>query len=474
MAPPRNDSGDYYRKLVESAPDALLVVNGGGVIELVNRQAELLFGYSRQDLVGRHIDLLVPDRARSVHPAHRARYFSDPRTRPMGVGLALTARRKDGSEVPVDISLSPLDTDEGTAVAVAIRDVTERERADSALQDAYRKLAASVRDLERHDREMTLINEMGDLLQSCMTGAEATEVISRYGRLLFPSSTGTMFTSTRPRSVFEAAATWGNGSRPGVLEREECWALRRGRLYAVEGLDDGPVCPHVGPQRPVRYVCVPMMAQGEALGLFHVRLEETDDHEGVTFESQRTLALTVAEHLALALANLSLRETLRHQSVSDPLTGVYNRRYMTDHLRRELDRAGRGSRRLGIVLADVDHLKEVNDRLGHGAGDEVLRSVARILEESVREGDTVCRFGGDEFVLLLPDSTLAVAQQRAEQLREAVRRIAVDGLAPVSLSIGVAVFPDHGTTAEEIFAAADAAMYRAKERGRDRVAAAAE
>lgn len=471
------DSGDYHRKLVESAPDALLVVNGAGLIELANRQAEVLFGYTRAELVGRPVDLLVPERAKSIHPTHRARYFTDRRTRPMGVGLALTARRKDGSEVPVDISLSPLDTEAGTAVAVAIRDVTERERADSALQEAYRKLASSVRDLERHDREMTLVNEMGDLLQSCMTRAEANEVISRYGSQLFPSSSGTMFTSARLRTVFEAAAAWGPALGQTVLEREECWALRRGRLHAVESSDGGPVCHHVGPARPVRYVCVPMMAQGEALGLFHVRLASPEGFEGLTFESQRTLALTVAEHLALALANLSLRETLRHQSVSDPLTGVYNRRYMQDHLRRELDRAARGHRTLGIVLADVDHLKEVNDRLGHSAGDEALRAVARVLEESVREGDTVCRFGGDEFVLVLPDSTLGVTQQRAEQLREAVRRLgfgASDGTSPISLSIGVAVYPEHGTSVDAILAAADAAMYRAKDQGRNRVASAAE
>ena len=179
--------------------------------------------------------------------------------------------------------------------------------------------------------------------------------------------------------------------------------------------------------------------------------------------------------LSLALANLSLRETLRHQSVSDPLTGLYNRRYMQDYLTREIRRASRAARRVGVVVVDVDHFKDVNDRLGHGVGDEVLRAVARTLAANVREQDTVCRIGGDEFVVVLCDSPLAVAEQRAEQLREAVRALDLRlevGDTVVTLSMGVAVFPDHGMTGEEVVRAADAAMYRAKERGRDAVVAA--
>ena len=468
----------YYEDLVESAPDAILVVNQRGTIDLVNRQAEVLFGYPREELIGRSVEMLVPEPSRSVHPSRRASYFADPRARPMGAGLDLTARRKDGTEVPVDISLSPLQTAEGMVVAAAIRDVSDRKRAEGALQDAYRKLTASMRDLERHDREMTVINEMGDLLQSCLTTTEAREVIGRYVRLLFPAATGVLFTAVPAAGAgaFEAVATWGDeGVASAVLARDECWALRRARVYALEVSATGPVCPHVGRRPPFGYVCVPLMAQGEALGLLYLQAAEPDEESGLSFQSQRTLALAVAEHLALAMANLSLRETLRHQSVSDPLTGLYNRRYLQDHLAKELHRAARSARPVGLVVADVDQLKRVNDDLGHGAGDRVLRAVARVLESGVRDRDVVCRVGGDEFVLVLPDSAFPVALQRADQLRDAVAHLidtGPDGDPGVTVSMGVAVFPEHGTTAEALLRAADAAMYVAKEQGRDAVVSA--
>jgi diguanylate cyclase (GGDEF)-like protein len=359
-------------------------------------------------------------------------------------------------------------------VSVAIRDVSDRKRAETALQDAYARLSLSVRDLERHDREMTLVNEMGDMLQTCLTGAEANDVISRYGRQLFASASGAVFTARPSVSVFEPTASWGADAVASPLQRDECWALRRSRVYAVEDAEGGPTCPHVGLAPAHGYVCVPMMAQGEALGLLHVRAARPGPEDSVTFQSQRTLAVTVGEHLALAMANLTLRETLRHQSVSDPLTGLYNRRYLQDQLARELQRASAGRRPVAVVVADIDRFKQANDALGHGAGDEILRAVARKIEASVRGVDTVCRWGGDEFVLVLPDSPLDVAHERARQLATAVRGLGedLDGSPTVTLSIGVAVFPDHGTTADALLRAADAAMYASKAAGRDGVTSA--
>jgi diguanylate cyclase (GGDEF)-like protein len=190
-------------------------------------------------------------------------------------------------------------------------------------------------------------------------------------------------------------------------------------------------------------------------------------------DSKERLAHTVAEHIALAFANLRLRETLRVQSVRDPLTGLFNRRYMEESLERELRRSARHRRSLGVLLLDLDHFKTFNDTFGHGAGDILLRELGHFLQGNVRGEDISCRYGGEEFALILPDAPLDSTLQRAEQLREQVRQLQVThhgrALGAVSVSIGVAVYPQHGASAEELLAAADRALYQAKAGGRNRV-----
>jgi diguanylate cyclase (GGDEF)-like protein len=185
------------------------------------------------------------------------------------------------------------------------------------------------------------------------------------------------------------------------------------------------------------------------------------------------LAVTVAEQFALALANLRLRETLRGQSIRDPLTGLFNRRYMEETLDRELSRAARERRPLSVILLDIDRFKHFNDTFGHEAGDTVLASLGALLRGASRAGDVACRYGGEEFVLILPAASLADAQRRAEEIREAIRglRVTHNGrpLEAVRCSMGVAAFPEHGEVGGALLRAADAALYRAKREGRDQV-----
>lgn len=462
----------YFEGLVESAPDAMVVVDSAGRIVLVNRQTEVLFGYDRAELLGQPVDTLVPQRVREVHPAHRKAYFDDPRTRPMGAHLNLTARRKDGTEFPVDISLSPLETEHGMVVSAAIRDVTDRKRAAEALQEAYEKLSASVEELERHDREVTIINEMGDMLQSCLTAGEAHEVIAKFAPRLFSGGSGALFTPGVSGNVLQAVAVWGPSPPQSlVLSSDQCWALRRGRVYVVDEPIGGPHCEHLHIRPSNGYVCVPMMAQGEALGLLSYLLGSGAGPSVV--ESERKLALTVAEHLSLALANLSLRETLRNQSIRDPLTGLFNRRYMETTLERELLRAARSGRSIGMIAVDIDHFKDYNDEHGHSHGDDVLRALADMLQAHVRGEDIVCRTGGEEFMVVLPQASKEATVQRAETLWAAAATLGGGDLPrPVTLSLGAAVYPDDGPTGDSVLRAADEALYVAKRLGRNRVVAA--
>jgi len=182
---------------------------------------------------------------------------------------------------------------------------------------------------------------------------------------------------------------------------------------------------------------------------------------------------TIAEHIALAISNLRLKETLRQQSIRDALTGLFNRRYMEETLERELRRAKRENKPVGIIMIDIDFFKDFNDRIGHGGGDALLRELGAFLINSTRGGDVACRYGGEEFLLVLPDANLEDAGRRAEEMRKGVKALRVDYLgktfAKCSISLGVAVFPENGETSEVLLNAADKALYRAKNEGRDRV-----
>ncbi len=180
-----------------------------------------------------------------------------------------------------------------------------------------------------------------------------------------------------------------------------------------------------------------------------------------------------AGQIALSLAKLRLRETLRLQSIRDPLTGLFNRRYMEESLARELRRAARNQRSLGAIMLDLDHFKRFNDTFDHEAGDALLRELGDFLRTRTRCEDIACRYGGEEFALILPEASVEVTRQRAERLRTEFKHLNVEhrgqSLGTVTLPLGIAVFPEHGTSVEDILWAADRALYRAKEEGRDRV-----
>jgi diguanylate cyclase (GGDEF)-like protein len=223
-------------------------------------------------------------------------------------------------------------------------------------------------------------------------------------------------------------------------------------------------------------LCIPLMAQGEALGVLHLRGAALEAEDGRRSTRTLQIALSCAEHLALGLANLRLREGLRSQALRDPLTGLFNRRYLEEQLARELRRSERQEGSLGLLMIDLDHFKAINDAHGHEAGDRVLAEVGGLLQQGVRSEDVAARYGGEEFTVLLPETGLDEAVWVAEKLRQACRRLQIrhrGGLIEgLRLSVGAAAFPACGDDPEELLRAADHALYRAKREGRDRVVAA--
>ena len=358
-------------------------------------------------------------------------------------------------------------------------DMVQRLRAEEALRQVHLRQRHQIEASESRAREVTLLAQMGALLHACATREEACRIIARSMGELFPRLPAALYLANASGEDLKPVIAQGSLARTASpIVAADCWALRRGQVHVVSR-DMGDLrCAHAGDET-VRTLCVPLMAQGTALGVLHVRDSAANrkDGEDDANSASQALAETVAEQAALSLANLKLRDELRELSISDPLTSLYNRRFAQETLTREIHRAHREQGSIGIITFDIDYFKNVNDSYGHDAGDAVLKAVAAELQVSIRGGDIACRMGGEEFAIMMPGATLKVARQRAEELRAAIaalrlRHAQVD-LPAVSLSCGVAAFPEHGVSADALLRAADQALYRAKEAGRNRVESAA-
>jgi diguanylate cyclase (GGDEF)-like protein len=347
-------------------------------------------------------------------------------------------------------------------------------------------LSRQVAEYKRLQKELSLLNqeasqlsETDDLLQSCLSSDEAFKVVIGHVESQLPGSSGAICTITGGRDLVEVVAQWGSPALANSLfPPEDCWGLRRGRVNIQRAGESKLICAHIDPIAPSYAMCVPMVAQGETVGVLCLdsgrnNAESSRSPLRLLSEAQERMVKTLAEHLALAVANLNLRETLRRQSIRDSLTDLYNRRYMEESLDRELLRSIRGGVPVAIMMVDVDHFKQFNDSFGHEAGDILLQELAQLFRAQLRAEDIACRYGGEEFTLILPELPLELAQERAEQLCRAIRMTDIQyrgkTLRRVTISVGLACYPRHGSTRDALLRAADTALYRAKDEGRDRV-----
>lgn len=351
--------------------------------------------------------------------------------------------------------------------------------ANTKLSAINRDLNNAVERLERRNRATVRINTMVDFLQACRTEKEIYRIVASNASSLLPGTAGSLNIYDDESSLLECVASWGGDqcSRP-LFSREGCWALRRGQVHVVERPGEGPVCPHFANEPETGFICVPLIAHGKVTGLLTSRfafdttsMEPERLHRYATGMEQHLVA--ISEHVALTLSNLRLRESLREQSIRDQLTGLYNRRHMEESLAREFSRAQRHEQPLSVIMLDVDHFKNFNDTYGHELGDEVLRKLGETLRLFSRHEDIACRFGGEEFVLILPGAAADDARRRAEELRTTVaERMAVrhgEEKLTVTISLGVSEYPAYATSTETLIATSDAALYAAKEGGRNQV-----
>jgi len=456
--------------VIESSADSIMRESLDNTILSWNKAAEHTYGYTANEAIGRPVSLIVPPDRREelqhlIERVHQGGSVQNYETEHV---------KKDGAHIDVALTLSPVQDREGRIVGVSsiARRITERKLAEEAIRQSHE-------ELERTTQELRLLAEMGEMLQASSIPADAYAVAARFAQTLIPASSGALFVHSASRNNLVAVIRWGepHQNQQDFLAPDECWALRTGRLHLVEDPHTGLLCRHLPEPPPTCYLCAPMIAHGETLGMLHVRMSRHNrsSSEAALPESLELtwLARTMAERLALALADMELVEALRAQSIRDSLTGWFNRRYMEETLEREIRRAARNKRPLAIIMLDVDNFKEFNDSFGHEAGDVALVNLCQMLKTHVRSEDVTCRFGGDEFVLILPDTSPELGAQRAEEMRIAVGLEEMQYhdhlLRPMTLSFGIATFPANGRTSKELLRASDTALYRAKSEGRDRV-----
>ncbi len=321
----------------------------------------------------------------------------------------------------------------------------------------------------RLGREVRLLSELNEWLQSSRSLDELFDMVSAFMSRLIPDCSGTIYVYSNSRDVLDGACSWNGGALAEHIRPEACWGLRRGRSYAYGTSEIDFTCGHITGHDGRPYFCFPILAHGETVGLMTLitKLDVSDEDR----QAYRKLAQMCAEQISLAIANVRMRDQLHHQSIRDPLTGLYNRRHFIEQLRLAIDDAKRKTGSVSLISIDVDHFKNFNDNHGHDAGDMVLRAVGSTLEDMCDGDDLACRMGGEEFVALLPLTDCAQAMKTAENLRLAVEAISVrygeKTLPKISISLGVASFPQHGMMPQDLINTADDALYAAKGAGRN-------
>ena len=346
---------------------------------------------------------------------------------------------------------------------------TMAERLDAAMQAqeaSDQKLLRANAELKRNNEAMELLGEMAHRLQAARTSSELSAIICAFVPRVLPGIPGALYTHNHTTGQLERIAQWGViPVGCDELHPSSCWALRLGQSHSVSSPGGDVICQHVGSDVSI-YHCEPLFASGEVVGLLYLQSHVEEEN--------RFRLVALVENIASALVNQNLQKDLLEQTVHDPLTGLYNRRYMEETLNAEMTTASRNNTALGLIMADIDHFKHINDEFGHDAGDMVLRTIANEIQNSFRSNDIVCRYGGEEFLIITTSHPLDTLVTRVENLRASLSRLELHynghALGKTTMSFGIAMW-DKSLPAETsaIIRKADAALYQAKKDGRDRI-----
>ena len=465
----------YLNSLVQNSPLGIIVLDRQGAVELANSAFEKLFQCDRHELALIDISRLAVSEDEASDSKELIRQIFAGKA----VRKTIQHRQRDGGILDLAMHGVPLSVrGEVRGAYLIYEDVSEQAKASEAQRRHAESLNQLVKELELRTIQTSLLNEMGSLLACSAEVQEACDVVANSAQKLFSDSpAGALYLFRSSRDLIEAAVRWGNRDvLTPAFPSDACWSLRRGQPHWSGHLGNDIACQHLTKSSTTDSLCVPMVAQGNTVGILHLVFASTagDRYQSPAEslrDSRQRLAVSAASSVALSLASLQLRATLREQSIRDPLTRLFNRRFLEESLTRELQVAGRKRQSIAVLFLDLDHFKRFNDIFGHDAGDMVLQSLADLFRNFFRTTDLCCRYGGEEFAIILPESTSADAAIRADALRSEVKALRLQykkqSLGQLTVSVGVAAFPEHGSTAEELLKIADQCLYESKARGRD-------
>lgn len=316
--------------------------------------------------------------------------------------------------------------------------------------------------------QVSRLFEMTEMLQSALDLGDANAVLRAAAADLIPDLGGALYVFNNSRDRLALSITWGRPDRealPDAIGLQQCWALKRGKPHINHPSSHKLRCEHYSVSDHA--LEIPMIARGEILGLLQIYCD--GDRAEERLKGVANIGAALADAMSLALSNIALRDKLRSQALRDPLTGLYNRRYMEDALERVVRLAERERTEVSVIMIDLDHFKRLNDQHGHAKGDAVLRDTAAAIVNQLRETDIACRYGGEELIVVLPNCGLDMAAAKAERIRTSIEALSEPNGAQISASLGVACVPMTSNSSRELLANSDAALYRAKQEGRNRV-----
>ncbi|MBN9225739.1 MULTISPECIES: sensor domain-containing diguanylate cyclase [Legionella] len=464
-------SEENFRNTIENAPIGMAIVSPEGRCTHANRTLQEILGYSDEELHDKNIlEITYPDDVSMTRDAMNKLLQGELRISHMEKRYI----RKDGSIIWGMVSSSLIRDEYGEPInfIIQMKDISDRVQNDEKMRQLNEKTMETLNELKLLEHGESLLNKLNRSLQICITTEEAYPRIHLIAQDLFPDLSGGLSIYNKAINQMETVTQWGKEQLlPTIFLPIDCFSIREATTNVVDDPTKSVPCSHFQTPPQGGYMALPLMVQNELIGVIHLLAPK----DKKLTQHQQDMAHSFGNIVKLAIANINLRVSLSELSLHDPLTDLYNRRYLNDILSRELIRVAREKKALCVAMLDIDNFKQFNDTYSHLAGDELLKSIGKLLKDSFRESDIPVRFGGEEFVVVLLNTALNNAVNKMEELREKIKNITIyfkgTLLNNVTISIGVAEALKDGASIEEIIKAADHALYAAKLSGKDKVIA---